>query len=135
LNMKMLLGLLFLSISLCRAGESNKIKYYYIPFNVETYEAVTTNNIQDKAEYKGEIAGDYAVKIVSLLMTSNQSASFERKRVRLLIENQYDNKIFVDASGTVLKKGYKYNINDKKLIELNKILRLLIKQTRSVNKS
>lgn len=106
----------------CREDE-NILKYYYIPFQVETYEAVTIENIKSKAEIKGELAKDNASKLLRLLAERKQGSVFDRKRVRLLVETlEGKNPVYVDTSATVLMSQEQYALNPSAFIALKKLL-------------
>lgn len=122
----LLMGLLLLAFPAFGSGDSNMLKYYYIPFQTETYVPVTPQNLRNKAQFKGELTGEDSSKLLGLLAKNTQTATFDKKRVRLLVETQDGkNPIFVDAAGTALNGQDEYAINPKALVLLEKILRSL----------
>jgi hypothetical protein len=63
----------------------SKALVYFIPFQFETYEAVTPEKIREKAKYKVEITERNTLSVlVDLLLNGRRSEQFDEHRVRLL---------------------------------------------------
>jgi hypothetical protein len=91
---------------------------YYIPFQVETYEAITAENIQEKATYKIAISDKTAHELVALIGTEGQSAELDKKRVRLLVKTSDQKELLVDTNGHALVNGTQFEITAKSFASL-----------------
>lgn len=120
----MLMGLLLLTLPAFSNDSKTVLNYYYIPFQIETYEPITLQNIKDKATVKGVVMDDDALTLLRLLADKKQVATFDKKRVRLLVETKDGkNPIFVDAEATVFNGESEYALNPKAFTALKKCLR------------
>ncbi len=102
---------------------------YYIPFQFETYEAVTPKNIKEKAKYKIEVDDKNKISaLLDLMAGGEKTSSFDTKRVRLLIVfDEGKQQMFVDAAGNVFDGETGYAITAQNFEKLKKLLSELIK--------
>jgi hypothetical protein len=125
--MKLLWIVIITSTLVVSARESvEKMTVYYVPFQVETYEPITTATIKDRAKYRLDVAD--ANEILSLLrMLSNAKgeSSFDQKRVRLLVVAE-KREIVVDADGNVLDAGKTYRLSREQFGQLKTVMSRLI---------
>jgi len=108
------------------------MKIYYIPFKVETYVPVTTNDIESRAIYIFEVPNDseLAIKLTKMLEQDNHGA-FDNKKVRLKVRS--DDKIYyIDSEGHVMvsMKISQCNKEDIEKVIKEMISKYKIKKTR-----
>lgn len=126
-------GWIFLLLSLLVLEASpvsfTKAFIYYIPFQFETYEAVTPKNIKEKAKYKIKVSDKNKILALRDLMAGGEKASsFDAKRIRLLIVfDEGKQQIFVDADGGVFDGETRRAINTQNFEKLKNLLSELIK--------
>ena len=114
--------ILFFCCKLSYGQETNcNMKIYYIPFDAETYIAVTTDNIKSQASYKMQVSSLQEISYISQVISCNPTNKnfFEFERVRLLIVKNMKDNIFVDSYGNVFSKEKQSKISKKKLNDLN----------------
>ena len=109
----------------------DNMKIYYIPFETETYVAVTTDNIKLQAHHKVVVSSIQDVNSLNRIFSNRtaiaDAAPFDFKRVRLLISSSEKHDIFIDSYGNILSNGKQEKISKKKFNELNSRLSYLIK--------
>lgn len=106
------LGILFVLCQLLLGtiayAENNKSDafVYYVPFDVDTYAPVTTENIVEQSFCKLSFSGSSDVaKSLTYLLTAAPAGTFSNKVVRLKVSMPNDVDIFVDTDGGVLITG------------------------------
>jgi hypothetical protein len=117
-------------MSTAGSAEVSKAKIYYIPFQIETYEAITPENIKEKASYSFEINDKNEIaELLHLTSSGDKKSSFTKKRVRLLmiIFDASERQIMVDAEGNVLEGGTQHALNTQDFEKLKTLLSELIK--------
>jgi len=89
-------------VSSCAVGEAgnDKVKFFYIPFDAETYIPTTVENIEQAANCVFEL--DKTSPVVTQLVNSVKRAKegkFENDFVRLKAVNLFENAVIVDRHG------------------------------------
>ena len=104
--------------------------FYYIPFQIETYEAVTLENIKAHAKYTIEVTdGSTVSAFVGLLLAGDLGANWDGKRVRLLIELGERKKwIAVNADGNVFDGAARRTLGPLRMADLKAKLAGLLEQ-------
>ena len=102
-----------------------RIRLYYIPFDLETYNPITVNDISKRATYRWLI--DSTSKLASRLKVcfdSFEPGDFSGNFVRLRIDGILKLPIFVDREGGVLlgKKGEAKSLTRSAFTELKEII-------------
>jgi len=79
----------------------DRMKIYFIPFNVQTYVPVTMNNIEEKAFHVFEITNNskLAIKLIRMLDQDNYGI-LDDKMIRLKLQNR-DKIYYVDSKGNI----------------------------------
>jgi len=126
--MKIALIILLISCTvLCADVRPATGQIYYIPFHVETYEAITQANIKQKAFYKFEVNDrDKLSALLQLLAGVGEASSFGDNRVRLLVVSD-KKQIFVDAEGNVFDGKKTHRLNHGNFDKLKTLLSELVK--------
>ena len=84
----------------------NDVFVYYVPFDVDTYVPVTTENIVEQSFCKLSFAeSSDAAKSLTYLLTTATSGAFSNKVVRLKVSKPNGIDMFVDTDGGVLITG------------------------------
>jgi hypothetical protein len=107
----------------------SKAFIYYIPFQFETYEAITPKNIKEKAKYKIDVSDKNKISaLLDLMAGGEKTSSFDEKRIRLLIDfDEGKQEMLVDADGNVFDGKTRHALNEQNFDKLKKILSELIK--------
>src|SRR5206468_7860545 len=117
---------LLTSVSLSNAESKgpSKAMIYYTPFWFETYEAITTENIREKAKYRFEINdGKKVSALLGLISDGDKSSMFAKKRVRLLVDLvESKRQIMVDAEGHVVDGKEERVLKGEKFEQLKNLL-------------
>ena len=110
---------------------STKAMIYFIPFQVETYQPITPQNIKDKATYTLEIRSEESLSRIALIFNRNDEMTekFDAKRVRLLFEHK-SKALYVDSYGNVLSNDKQFALSKKDFEDLQDFLSHLIKETK-----
>ena len=110
-----------------------KLVIYFIPFQVETYEPITPENIREKATYRicveSEKAGTELLGIVSARLATK---GFDSRKVRLLIEDVPGaHEILVDSEGHLRAAGEEGVLRRKDFARLKRLLSRIVAQSKS----
>jgi len=107
----------------------SKAFIYYIPFQFETYEAITPKNIKEKAKFKIEINDkDKISALLDLTSGGEKTSNCDEKRVRLLIVwDEGKQQVIADADGNVLNGKTRQALNAQSFEKLKNLLSDLIK--------
>lgn len=124
MKITMLLFAAFAAAACSADTENSYVSIYYIPFGVETYVPVTTDNIEKSAQRYGRIdsGGRLSKKISDLLMAAGEgSFNSERVRAKLIYPNEVI--VYVDNLGGVLtsEMGAR-KIDERRLHRLGNLL-------------
>ncbi len=132
--MKTIWILFFASLLGTEAGATkfSKALIYYIPFQVETYEPVTPENIKEKAKYTIESKDRHRIsQLLDLMSGGRKCEGFDNKRVRLLVLFEGGKpEIMVDAEGNVSEGKKLHVLSAREFEKLKKLLSELIKDDR-----
>ena len=110
------------------AAANNTLTVYYLPFQIETYDATTTNNITCRATEQWTISDQGDIDRFNHLFGKIVTASIDETRVRLKAING-QMSVYVDADGHAVKDnhGYRdthdYKLDKASLIEFLSSLR------------
>jgi len=109
----------------------SKTMIYYIPFQFETYEAVTPENIKQKAKYSFELIDTKTESaVLDLISGGKKSSAFDRKRVRfLMVLEKGKRQIIIDAEGNVIEGEAQHSLRAQKFEQLKNLLAKLVKKT------
>jgi hypothetical protein len=89
-------------VSSCAVGDSgnDKVKFFYIPFDVETYYAITIENIEQAANCEFELERtNPVVKQLAIAVDRAEEGRFWNGIVRLKAVGLFENALFVDKQG------------------------------------
>lgn len=109
--MKKILTILSLIITLSNTyacGTMNEqindsITIYYLPFKLETYTAITKNNIEKKALYVIELKpDDSAYNEISKIFMNHSEGEFDNRVVRMKVKGSQFGDLYVDQEGGIL---------------------------------
>jgi hypothetical protein len=86
----------------CRGAARNDVKVSYIPFGLQTYAAVTPENIDDDphSTFHLKATSEDAAQVRAIIERAG-AGQFDRLVVRALIEIGGDEKIWIDNDGGV----------------------------------
>jgi hypothetical protein len=99
---------------------------YYVPFQIETYEAITQSTIKDRASYRWELTDSSRQrKLLEILSSAGEGSRIGDKRIRLLVVAD-KREIFVDAEGNVLDLGKTHKLDQRHFQELRTMMSELV---------
>ncbi len=127
--MKLIALLMFCCFTITLKADEGAVlmRIYYTPFEVETYQPITKENIKEKAVHKIAVTSEAtARKLLDLVVSEKISGEFNLGRVRLLIEESSGRKIFVDAAGCISVDQQVSALSKKDFKKLEKLLAEII---------
>src|SRR5580704_15903833 len=96
----------------CQTTQLSKVTFYYVPFQLESNEAVSPENIREKSNVVDVTDKRTLVYLEKLLAKAKAGAKFERKRVRfLLVMTPGDRSVWVDADGNLLEANAEQHLD------------------------
>ena len=115
--------LLLLFAAGCQSTELSRVVVYYVPFEFESTEVVTPENLKDKANSIEFTDKKAIVSLVKLLATGREGPGFDRKRVRLLIiMAPGDRSVWVDAQGNLLEGNQQRRLDPERFDQLQALV-------------
>jgi hypothetical protein len=105
---------------------SNTLKVCYVPFNVETFNAITPSSIFEQTCQDIQVASPVAVDLQKYLSDKSNPADdqpdFDFRVVRVGVLQAGKPPIFVDRSGVVVNSYHEYQLPASTLKSLRNIL-------------
>jgi galactitol-specific phosphotransferase system IIB component len=129
--MKLIFLILLCGFS-CIAAEDTVNKHlsiYYIPFEIETYIAVTPKSIVLEAHYVMTVTNEPDISQFNALVTSTNAGHFIEKRVRLLaVFDKGRTRLLIDSDGNVLEEGQERALSPIQLKKVETFISILIRK-------
>jgi hypothetical protein len=105
----------------------SKVVIFYVPFQFSSNEAVTTENLKEKANSIEITDKTTIVFLEKLLAKSHEGSGFDGKRVRLLILlTPGDRSLWVDADGNLLEANHQRRLDRKDFDQLGSLVSVAV---------
>jgi len=111
--------------------KTNKVKIFYLPFDVGTYLPVTPDNIEEQAKciFNLPLSDDIVTRLQNIFNLPHHKGDFINKLVRLKIEGLHKEPILVDMEGNVMEsKEQVFKFSEQVFSELKDLTVTLEKQ-------
>jgi hypothetical protein len=105
---------------------------YFMPFETETYDAITPANIRERADYILDLADRKTIStLADTLSHGTRSNDFDNKKVRLLVTlNHGSERVLVDAGGRVSTAHARFVLGTQGFDSLRQLIANLINANR-----
>jgi hypothetical protein len=115
--------LLILAVSCQTTSKFSKVVIFYVPFQFTSNEAVTPENIKDKANSIAITDKRTLNYLDKLLAKSREGPGFDRKRVRLLIiMGPGDRTVWTDDEGNLLEANQERRLGREQFDQLQNLV-------------